>query len=182
MAPRIADRPRPTRLDARRILAECGRDVVLHTAVTVLMYTGIRVGELTALTIHDYDPATRTLAVGTLRHPRRIAIAPSAAAALDAYLGGEETSSEEPLIMGLRKEWMYPLLREAAQRAGVEAGVHDLRRAAMTAVIETGCPAREIQEYFGVSAALSSTDLAPLREGWDRDVADVLERAFSPGA
>lgn len=182
MVPRAAERPLPTRLDARRILAECGRDVVLHTAATVLMYTGIRVGELTALKIHDYDPTARTLAVGTLRHPRTITIARSAAAALDAYLEGGETAAEEPLIMGLPRKWMYPLLQEAAQRAGVEAGVHDLRRAAMAAAVDADRSIREVQAYFGVSAALITEDLVPLRDGWDREVAEALERALSPVA
>lgn len=179
---RTIDHPLPTRLDARRVLAETSRDHLLHTSVTLLLYTGIRMAEAAALTVGDYTPGARTLAVGPLRYPRTITIAPTTAAALDAELAGEEAAIGEQLLLGMRREWLYPLLRDAADRAGVTARMHDLRRAAMAAVIEGGHSPTEVGAYFGVGTSTPGDVLTGLRAGWDARIADTLEAAFAAGA
>ncbi|HMG63267.1 MAG TPA: tyrosine-type recombinase/integrase [Streptosporangiaceae bacterium] len=176
---RTVERPLPTRLDARRVLAETRRDPLLYTSVSLLLFTGVRAGEVTSLAVGDYAPGSRRLAVGGVRYPRTITIAPTAAGALDGYLGGEETAPDEPLLLGMRRGWLYPLLKEAADRAGVTAGMHDLRRAAIAAVIEAGRPADEVQAYFGLSVPLAANALTALPAGWDAQVASSLETAFA---
>jgi integrase len=166
---------------ARAILTRTAHDQLLHATTALLLYVGLRPTEAFALKVSDYTSGTEpTLMVTEGRWERReIRIAPSAAAALDTYLAGEDTSPEEPLLLGMRSNFLHGLLRDAADEARVNAGVHDLRRAAVAAAMEGGHSAQEIGAYFGMSTPPGRKDLVPLRDGWGAGVAGTLEAAFT---
>ena len=170
----LLDRPTLSAEDACRLLAECRQDAALYAGVSLMLLAGLRPGEVDRLTVADYEPGPEPcLDVDG----RRIRIAPSAARALDAYLGLEDTEPGEPLLMGVQGH-LQMLASHAAARADVRARVHDLRRAAMNAVLEDGAPMAHIEAYFGIGKALDREGLVPLPEGYDAAVARSLEAAF----
>lgn len=108
----------------------------------------------------------------------------SVAAAVDAYLEGQETEPGEPLLLGLRPggrdQFLPQVFRNAMRRADLDVSVHDLRRAAVAAVVDDGTPVRHVEAYFGISKTGSDRkDLVPLRNDYDRGIAATLEQAFA---
>ncbi|KIF07516.1 hypothetical protein PL81_01515 [Streptomyces sp. RSD-27] len=172
----LLDRPILSAVEARLFLAATREDPLLYTAAALMLLVGARGGEVTALTIADYEPGTESR---LLLEGRRIRIAPTAARAVDAYLAKQEAAPEEPLLPGLQKTGVLPrLLRRAADRASVEMRMYDLRRAAVAAAWEDGAPSAHIHAYFGVGKALASNAQVPLPEGYDAAMARTLEAAF----
>ncbi|MFD8865998.1 tyrosine-type recombinase/integrase [Streptomyces sp. NPDC059590] len=167
--------------DARAVFAEVRSDALARAGVALLLLAGLRPGEVEALRVKDYVHGEdgRRLRVGAERMPRTIRLAPSAAAALDAYLEGQDTDPEDFLLPELRIPRLVQLVRAAAETAGVQAGVHDLRRAAVAAVVGDGAPVRHVEAYFGMSKVPGRKDLVPVRAGYDAGIIDVLERAFA---
>lgn len=166
--------------EARAVLATARQDVLVHAGVALLLLAGLRPSEVEALRVRDYErgdggPRLRT---GTDRHPRAIRIAPSAGAAVDAYLAAQDTDPEDFLLPELRTTRLVQLVRGTAEAAGVSAGVHDLRRAAVAVVLEDGAPVAHVEGYFGMGKAPVRTDLVPVRSGYDAGIAGVLERTF----
>jgi integrase len=156
----------------------------LYAATSLMLFAGLRCGEATSLLVRDWAPgADPKLTVRGLRPPegRTIRVAPSAAAAIDGYLAGEETEPDEPLLIGLRPNgiphFLPKVFRDAMRRAGLDVSVHDLRRAAEAAVLEDGTPVAHVDAYFGMSKAAGQPPTSP-PEGYDRGIAEVLERTF----
>ncbi|MCQ6250928.1 tyrosine-type recombinase/integrase [Streptomyces malaysiensis] len=168
--------------DARAVLAQSRGNALAHAGVALLLLAGLRPGEVEALRVADYERGGdgARLRTGALRHPRGIRIASSAAAALDAYLATQAGVDEEDFLLPeLRTTRLVQLVRGSAAAAGVQAGVHDLRKAAVAAVLEDGAPVSHVEAYFGMSKAPGRKDLVPVRDGYDAGIADVLEHAFA---
>lgn len=171
------DRPLLSTADARAVLAQTRDDDLLRAVVSLMLLVGLRPGEVEALRVRDY--ASETLHVGTERHPRTIRLASSAAAALDVYLATQATGPEDFLLSEARTTRLVQLARGAAAAAGVEAGVHDLRRAAVAVVFEGGAPVQHVEAYFGMGDQRGRRDLVPVRAGYDVSIAALLERTFA---
>ncbi|MFJ9890864.1 hypothetical protein ACIQRW_34140 [Streptomyces sp. NPDC091287] len=155
---------------------------LLSAAAHLYLLAGLRRDEALRLTVADYTPGPApTVRVAPVRtQERRIRIALTAAAAVDAYLATEaETSADEPLLLGLRSDQVRAGIQRAARHASLAAGVHDLRRASMAVVIGEGHPGREIEAYFGLSRVSGRRDLTVLTGDWDAPIAGALERAFT---
>lgn len=184
---KAAVRPMLSASTARAALAATEDDLLLHAASSLLLLAGLRSGEATTLVVEDWQPGDDPrLAVRGLRTApdRTIRVAPTAAAAVDAYLAGQDAEPGEPLLLGLRPggrgQFLPALFRDAMLRAGLEVSVHDLRRAAVAEVVADGTPVGHVEAYFGISKADEGRkDPAPLRDGYDRGIAAVLEQAFA---
>ncbi|MFJ8208076.1 hypothetical protein [Streptomyces sp. NPDC096033] len=172
----LLDRPVLSVTDAQRLLAETQGDPLLCAAATLMLLAGARGGEVTAAAVADYEPAEQSY---MLLGERRICIAPTAARAVNAYLATQDARPEEPLLLGLQRAGVLPrLLRRAADRAGLEMRMYDLRRGAIAAAWEDGAPEAHVNAYFGVGKALAPNALVPLRKGYDVAIARTLEAAF----
>jgi integrase len=168
-------RPALSEGDARALLAETSADPLVHAAVSLMLLAGVRSTEVVRLAVVQYEPgpAPRLDVLGG----RRIRIAPSAARAVDTYLASQDAEADEPLLLGVQGS-LAKLVRRAADRAGVQAGVHSLRRAAIHAALADGAPPSHIEPYFGISKALDAKALVALPEGYDAAMARTLEAAF----
>jgi integrase len=172
----LLDRPVLSVPDARSLLAETQADPLLYAATSLMLMAGARPMEATSVTVADYQPGAEA---SILLGRRRIRIAPTAARAVDAYLVTQDADPAEPLLLGLQDVGVLPrLMRAAAERAGVPAGVHSLRRAAIAAALEDGAPPAHIEAYFGIEKALDRKALVPLSAGFDAGMAATLEAAF----
>ena len=136
-------------------------------ALTLLFYSGLRVGELLALTIQDYNPAARTISVskslaiiGNARYigptknsqsVRVVSIPASVCALLDEYLKLlYEPEPEEPLFMYFSKSTLLDKLNVAAEKAGLEKiRLHDLRHSHASLLINLGINILAISRRLG---------------------------------
>jgi integrase len=180
--PAVKSRPIISATDARALLTVTRGDRLFHAGVSLLLYAGLRRSEVSALLISDYMPGAEPrlrVGAGSGMAVRTIRIARSAAAALDAYLAGEDTAPDEPLLMGLQRRDWGRHVRHVAEETGVRITVHDLRRAAIAAALAGGASALHLEVYFGLSKLPGRRDLLPVSERYDAAIAEALERAFA---
>lgn len=177
----LLDRPALSVDDARMLLAETRQDPLLHAAASLMLLAGARPQEAAEATIADYEPGTEPRIWLGQRWvtQRQVCIAPAAARALDEYLATQDADPEEPLLLGLQRvNTVHDLVRRAGVHAGVDAGAHSLRRAAIAAAWEDGAPAGHIEAYFGINKAVDPKALTSLPDGYDAAMARTLEAAF----
>lgn len=174
-------RPVPSVVDTRSALAACRSDPTLYAGAALMLFAGVRTGEVRRLLVRDWLPGDDPqLMIRSRVAERTIRLAPSAANALNDYLIGEDTEPGEPLLLGLNRQgWLENVFNNAARAASLDIRVHDLRRAAIAAVLEDGTPMAHIEAYFGVSKGLDRKTLVEVREGYDKGIAAALESAFA---
>jgi integrase len=145
-----------------------------------MLLAGLRPSEIRHALVEDWvggdDPK---LTVRGRVGGRTIRVAPTAARAVDTYLAGEDAKPDEPLLVGLDAErQLARAVRRTTQWTGLDVGVHDLRRAAIAAVLEDGTPCAHIEAYFGLSRP-EGRRVVPVREGYDRGITAMLEATFA---
>lgn len=176
----IVDRPIPTAAELTALRNATEQDPLLHATTTLLIYTGARPTEAAELLVRDYTPgAEPALRLGASSGSglRTIRIARTAATALDSYLAGQNTDSDEPLLLGIQNGQCIRMLHRLS--AGRELRVHDLRRAAIAAALADGTPTRFVNAYFGMSKAADANALVSLPDGYDTGIADVLDATYT---
>lgn len=146
---------------------------VRDRAILELFYaSGIRVGELTGLTVEDVDLGQRLVKVrGKGNKERIVPIGRPAAGALAAYLSVRETLSPSsgvalrraPLFLNRRGGRLTPrsverLLEKYLRKSGLGKAItpHGLRHSFATHLLQAGADLRVIQELLG-HARLSTT-------------------------
>lgn len=177
----ILDRPIPTAAELTALRNAAEHDPLLHATITLLIYTGARTTEAAELLVRDYAPgAEPALRLGASSRSglRTIRIARTATTALDSYLAGQNTDSDEPLLLGIQNGQCIRMLHRLS--AGRELWAHDLRRAAIAAALADGTPTRFVNAYFGMSKSTDVNSLVGLPDGYDTGIADALDAAFTP--
>ena len=125
-------------LDLRRVMREVhkggkARDIAI---IEVLANTGIRVGELTRLTLDDIEISPRkgmlTVRSGKGAKYRRVPLNADARRALEAYLEARPKDEEETLFLGQRggglsSSAVWRVVKKYGERTGVELSPHTLR-------------------------------------------------------
>jgi integrase len=166
---------------ARAVLAATRGDALLHAGTSLMLLAGLRPSEVRHVLVPDWAPgADPQLTIREGIAARSIRIAPSAASALGGYLAGEDAEPDEPLLTGLEVQGrLERAFRTAMRRAGLTAGIHDLRRTAVAAVREDGTPPAHTRAYFGFRETWDQPDEVAPREGYDRGIAAMLESSFA---
>lgn len=163
---------------ARAVLPSVEHDPMMYAGAALMLLAGLRPGEVSRLTIADYEPGPEPRV--TVDGNRRIRIAPTAAASLDAYLDGQDTEPDEPLLYGFHQrhgDMMRRVFEEKTEQARLHVSMHDLRQAAMRAALEDGAPVAHIDAYFGTDKT-RQLDPRDLADGYDAAMARTLEAAF----
>lgn len=162
-----------TLLDVATVAADDGdplhrRDLLI---LELLYATGMRVGELVGLDIHDVDGSQRTVRVlGKGAKERTVPYGPPAQRALDSWLteGRPQllTDASGPaLLLGARggrldqraaRSVVHRMLRHVP--GAPDLGPHGLRHSAATHLMEGGADLRSIQEILG-HATLATTQV-----------------------
>lgn len=137
------------------------------TAFTLFFYAGLRRGELLALNVGDYDPATNTITVSKslervkgvnhIGEPknkqsiRAVTIPASVAAMLDKYISTlYEPTPEEPLWPTLTGDHLAYRLEQAAKKAAVKKiRLHDLRHSHAAMLIDLDVNILAISKRLG---------------------------------
>lgn len=152
-------------------------------AIALLADLGLRVGELVALDVTDFgvERGHRSVRfVGKGGKPRRRALTPGAADALDAYLGGR---TEGPLLTTasgarLDRHAVFRLVRRLAAQAGLPAAAklspHSLRHAFATAARAEGVALEDVQDAMGHADPRTTRRYDRDRHNLDRDPAYAI--------
>ncbi len=157
-----------------------------NRALLELLYsTGARISEAGGLDVDDVDTQSRAVLLhGKGGKERLVPIGRPAVAALDAYLvrGRPDLAGRgrgTPAIFlnarggRLSRQSAWQVLQDAAERAGISAGVspHTLRHSFATHLLEGGADVRVVQELLG-HASVTTTQIYTmvtvhaLREVW----------------
>jgi integrase/recombinase XerD len=157
-----------------------------NRAILELLYsTGARISEAVGLDVDDIDTEARSVLLhGKGGKQRLVPVGRPAVAALDAYLvrgrpelarRGRGTAAIFLNARGgrLSRQSAWQVLQEAAERAGITAGVspHMMRHSFATHLLEGGADVRVVQELLG-HASVTTTQIYTLvtvhalREVW----------------
>jgi integrase/recombinase XerD len=202
---RVLDMPRPesrlprtilTRDEAKKIIeAARGKSprVLRDRAVLETLYaTGIRLGELIALTPYDVDTEDKTLHVvlGKGRKGRMVPLTTAAARAIDVYLvhGRPELAGSKRARCLFLTNWGYRLhsssanqiIHRYAEKAGVKKRVtcHTFRHSIATHLLKGRADIRQIQVLLG-HRSLQTTERYTRVE--IQDLREVVRRAHPRG-
>ncbi|PZM94729.1 MAG: integrase [Actinobacteria bacterium] len=203
-----ADRPRvdrdhsatvgltPEEVDALLAAAEAQTGATAarnRAAIALLADLGLRVGELVALDVTDlrYERGHRSIRfVGKGGRQRRRALAPSTAAAVDAYLQARAAAENVPVdqLTGpllttatgrrLDRHAIFRLVRRLARQAGIPTWAslspHSLRHAFATTARAEGVPLEDVQDAMGHADPRTTRRYDRDRHNLDRDPAYVI--------
>jgi site-specific recombinase XerD len=167
--------------------ADEGPQAARHRAMLALLADlGLRVGELVGLDVTDLgrERGHRTIRfIGKGGKPRRRALAPGTAAALDAYLAVRPGPAEGPLFIttsGARvdRHAVFRLVRRLARSAGIPAWAnlspHSLRHAFATTARDEGVPLEDVQDAMGHADPRTTRRYDRDRHNLDRDPAYTI--------
>ncbi|HEX8627110.1 MAG TPA: tyrosine-type recombinase/integrase, partial [Catenuloplanes sp.] len=189
----------PEEVDALLSAARADRSptAVRNRAVLALLADlGLRVGELVSLDVADvgYERGHRAVRfVGKGGRPRRRALTPAAAAALDAYLAQRAAAAGVPpqrldgalLVTAgggrLDRHAVFRLVRRLARDAGIPAAPrlspHSLRHAFATTARAEGVPLEDVQDAMGHADPRTTRRYDRDRHNLDRDPAYTIAAA-----
>lgn len=150
-----------------RFMSALPDNTVFRTAFEMLFFTGIRCGELLALTISDCDFENNTISINknfavidgkqhilppkTPKSKRLVTLPPKVAEHLQAYIKSMYAPQKtERLFSMLNKYSLGKMLKKTATAANIKKiRVHDLRHSHASLLIELGFPPLLISERLG---------------------------------
>jgi len=161
--------------DVERLLDAAGYEQTTlalrdRALLEVLYGTGARISEAVGLAVDDVDLDGRSVLLsGKGGKQRRVPLGSYAAAALEAYLVQARPalaigSRGTPVVFlnsrggPLSRQSAWTVLRTAAERAGLTAGIspHTLRHSFATHLMEGGADVRVVQELLGHSSVTTT--------------------------
>ncbi|TDB74132.1 tyrosine-type recombinase/integrase [Micromonospora sp. KC723] len=164
-----------------------------RAAIALLADLGLRVGELVSLDLADLgaERGHRSVRfVGKGGKPRRRALTPGTAYALDAYLAARAAAQGVPVqqLTGpllvtasgarLDRHSVFRLVRRLARAAGIPAAAklspHSLRHAFATTARAEGVPLEDVQDAMGHADPRTTRRYDRDRHNLDRDPAYVI--------
>lgn len=155
-----------------------------HAIVTLLLYTGLRVGELCRLAVSSLDFQERTLRIhsGKGDKDRLVVTSPACMDAVRAWLPHRGASGTDYLFLSRNGRSFIPeravqrLVQKAALRAGLEKVVtpHVLRHTLATTLLRRGADIRFIQRILG-HASIATTQVYTHLD--DAELKRMYERA-----
>ena len=155
-------------------------------AIALLADLGLRVGELVSLDVGDLgvERGHRSVRfVGKGGKPRRRALTPGTAAAVDAYLAGRGHPPDGPLLVTasgarLDRHAVFRLVRRLAADAGIPAAdrlsPHSLRHAFATGARAEGVALEDVQDAMGHADPRTTRRYDRDRHNLDRDPAYAI--------
>jgi site-specific recombinase XerD len=182
----------PDRGEARELYAAAqsrgARDCAL---VSLLLHQGLRASEICVLDRAHVgtERGHRTLLVHRKGgEDQRMAIAPIAVAALDAYIA-TRTDSHAPLLLAGDKAASYPrmtrqqvadVITGCVKLAGIakDLSPHSLRHTCATQLLDQGVPLRDVQVFLGHASPTTTQRYDLGRDQLDRSPAYALSGVF----
>lgn len=155
--------------EAKRLIEAASADTRMHAIVSVLAYTGVRVGELCNLRISDVDLQEAIINVrsGKGDKDRIVIMAEECVKALGSYLDlrlSMDTDNDYLFVSNRRVRFdtstIERMIRDLGKKAGIQKKVtpHVLRHTFATSVLRNGGDIRFIQQILG-HASVATTQI-----------------------
>ena len=142
-----------------------GREIP-YTMFMTLYYTGMREGELLALTPSDIDLKQALITISktyqridrkdlitspkTAKSKRRVTIPESLCTCLNAFLNKHPEIGQHSRLFPYTKSYLYRLMVDGCKKTGVKRiRIHDLRHSHASLLVEMGCSPLLIAERLG---------------------------------
>lgn len=170
-------------------------DITYKAAYVLLFYSGLRIGELLALTLADYDREAHTInidktlsRIGGVDHItppktpkaiRKIVLPAKATAVLDEYIGRlYEPQPEERLFYAFGGQGILKHFHNLAKKAGVPPiRLHDLRHSHASLLINAGVNVKAISERLGHEDIQTTLNIyGHLYEEQASNIAEMLDK------
>lgn len=158
--------PRALPGDQAAAVVDAAPDARARLIVTLMLWLGLRRGEVPGLLVDDIDRQSCTVRIrGKGGHERLLPLLPAVAAAVDAYLAEHPAPGpRSPLIrsyahpnVGIGTMRIYQIVTKAMTAAGVHLAAgdgrtpHALRHTAATDTLRAGANLRDVQQMLGHS-------------------------------
>lgn len=142
---------------AARVLKEAQARPIERAVIELVLRAGLRGDEVLGLARRHFTPVVnrpKLLVISKHCPPRTIAVAPQVGEAVSALLRKSEGDLNAPIVP-LSQQALVRTARDVCRRADVDAGVHDLRKTAIRAVLNADMEitAIDVEAYFGVVLA-----------------------------
>lgn len=157
-----------TETEAKRLLGAAMGNPRAHSIVAILLYSGLRVGELVRLETHnvDFDELTITVKSGKGDKDRLVVVTDACMGAVREWLARRPKSPSDYVYPGrggrspLSEQTVQRLVQRTSKRAGIEKNVtpHVLRHTLATALLRNGGDIRFIQRMLG-HASIATTQI-----------------------
>ena len=170
-------------------------DQQARTAFIVLFYSGLRIGELLALTMADYDraaamldinkTASRIKGVGYIITPpktkkaiRKVVIPRRAAAVLDEYINTLYEPQPKQRIFFRNGLYFLRQLQQAAETANApKIRLHDLRHSHASLLINNNVSIKAVSERLGHEDVTTTLNIySHLYAQQDNNIAEMLDK------
>ncbi len=174
-------------------LRECLEDDTARMAIETMFYTGVRLGEILALTVGDIDFDKKTLSVTkslqrikgedvitepkTEKSKRCITIPRFLSDHLEEYISKMYGKDKNDRLFSVSKYYLGKALHKGLEAAGLKKiRLHDLRHSHISMLIAMGTPPKVVAERAGHEDVKTTLSIyAHLYETQARQVADDLD-------
>lgn len=190
-----ADRAKYWTVETFYKVMECVPDQQARTAFIVLFYSGLRIGELLALTMADYDSAAATLNINktisqikgvgyvvttpkTKKAIRKVVLPRKAAAVLDEHIQAlYEPQPRQNIFFKNRSQLIY-ILQKAAEAANAPIiRLHDLRHSHASLLINNNVSIKAVSERLGHEDVTTTLNIySHLYAQQDNNIAEMLDK------
>ncbi len=169
-------------------------DKIMRAAFLTLFYSGIRCGELLALTVNDFDAANKTITIrGTFHRfnkvdmitepktdnsKRSITIPDFLVAEIQSVISMiYAPEPDDRIFQTVTPSRLYTAIEKGSTAAGIKRiRVHDLRHSHVSLLIHMGFPSILIAERIGDTVEMVNKIYGHLYPNKHREVADQLEK------
>ena len=150
----------------------------------VLAFGGLRIGELTALNLEDYQSGSIRVRSEKGERERRLPMPQFVRDDLDEYIGHHRLQSSNALFTLPRGRMTYPYARKMIKTQGTKAGMpwfhaHTFRHYCATTLAAADMNLKKVQIHLGHKSIRSTEIYANLRQSTaSREVASFFEDRF----
>lgn len=175
---------------------KCVNELPQRMAFETLYYTGLRCGELLALTFGDVDLEANTVRVTKTYHRvrrhdvfttpktpgsvRKVTIPPFLADELKDYMGRFYDHSQTDRVFPLSRSKLLTAMKNGCKASKVKRiRIHDIRHSHVSLLIEMGFSAHLVAERIGDSVDMVNNIYGHLYPNRHAEVADKLQKLVS---
>lgn len=181
-------------LDEFKLFIATVEDSILKTAFLTLFYTGMRCGELLALTVKDFDAINKTLTVcgtfhrfnrtDTITEPktdnsnRCITVPDFLVTEIQSVIDRiYEPDPDDRIFQTVTSSRLYTAIKKGTAATGIKKiRVHDIRHSHVSLLIDMEFPPILIAERIGDTVEMVNRIYGHLYPNRHREVADQLEK------
>lgn len=170
-------------------------DIRAHTALELLFYSGMRFGEMMALTLSDFDFTANTISITKTYHRqtdrsgppktdngvRHISMPPAIMQEIQAYISRIYGIRLQDRVFTFSESFTRNNIQRGAKKAEIPCiRIHDLRHSHVSLLIDLGFSPHLIAERIGDTVQMVNSTYGHLYPNKHEEVADRLNQLIVP--